>query len=170
MRAVLGSSLRLRPALVEQVLDLEQRRDLVRGGVRRRARVICRLGQPRGDPVDFFAGQLLAGADLVDDVRGRLGQEGLVAELACGARQFLLRGGQILLQPAPFGGDVDGARRVEFDDDGAAATAAPRRAADGLKPSSAAVSHASDRDRGDLRVEVGFGDVRTAAQAPSAGR
>ena len=64
--------------------------------------------------------QLLAAPDLVDDVGGRLGQEGLVVEFGGGALELLLRSGQILLEPAPLGGDVDGARGVEFDHDGAA--------------------------------------------------
>ena len=82
MRAVLGSSLRLRPALVEQMLDLQQRRDLVGRGFGLDVRSSCQRGQPGGDPLDLFAGHLLAVPDLVDDVVGRLGQELLVAELA----------------------------------------------------------------------------------------
>ena len=113
----------------------------------------------RRDPVDFFAGHLLAVADLVDHVGGRLGQERSLPSLRFGARQFLLRGRQILFEPAPFGGDVDGARRVQLHHDGAAADSRTSTAADGVKPSSAAVSQASDGDGGKLRVETGRGDV-----------
>ena len=112
-----------------------------------RLELLTQAGQPRGDAVDLLAGQLLAGADLLDDIRGRLGQEGVVAELPGGARQFLLRRGQILLQAAPLGGDVDGARRVDLDDD--RASRQPHLdGADGLNDSSLSVSHASDRTAG----------------------
>src|SRR4029079_12233522 len=57
-----------------------------------RKRSSAEPGQPRGDAIDLFARQLLAGADLLDDVSRRLGQECIVAELSCGALEFLLRG------------------------------------------------------------------------------
>ncbi len=68
--------------------------------------------------VAFFTGNLLAGPNLVDDLGGRLGEEPRVVELAGGARQFFLRGGQLLLQPPSLGRQVDGPRCVEFDNDG----------------------------------------------------
>ena len=144
-------------------LDLEQRRDLVRRGdireCRRRAAPVChcRRSQPCRDPVDFLAGQLLAGADLVDHVR-RLRQERVVAELAGGAGKLFLRGGQILLQPAPLGGDVDGARRVQFDHDRAARQPHLERG-DGLKPSRQ-VSATPARSPPGPGVEICGRDVR----------
>jgi len=72
------------------------------------------------DPIDLFAGQLLACADLVDDVRWRLGQERVVAELSFGACQFP---SQPRRDPSPACAvrrrPSTVARRVEFDDNSA---------------------------------------------------
>ena len=66
--------------------------------------------------------------------------------------QFLLRGGQILLQPAALGGDVDGARGVQLDDDGAAREQPTSTDADGRevrrRARSATPATATARDLG----------------------
>src|SRR6476646_3797975 len=81
-----------------------------------RKRSSAEPGKPRLDAIVLFAGHLLTGEHLLDDVRGCLREEGVVAEFACGARQLLLRGGQVLFQTASLGGHVDSARRVYLDD------------------------------------------------------
>ena len=92
MRVSARLDLGLRPALVQQVLDLKQRRDFVRRGRRlgraassSLARASSQRGQPGGDPVDFLRGQPLPVPDLVDDVFGRLGQEVRVVQFGGGA-------------------------------------------------------------------------------------
>ena len=50
-----------------------------------------------------------------------MARKSALANLAAGGCQFLLRRGQILFEATALGGDVDGARGVEFDDDGAGA-------------------------------------------------
>src|SRR5207244_3433084 len=49
-------------------------------------------------------------ADLVDDRVGRLGDEGVVAELGGRELHLLAGGGEVLVEALAFGGDVDGAR------------------------------------------------------------
>ena len=84
----------LRPALIQQVLDLQQGRDLVRGGSQsgdrlpspavRKSRSSLQPSQPGGDPVGLLLRQLLAVADLADDRFRRLGQEVRVAQFGGG--------------------------------------------------------------------------------------
>ena len=100
-------------------------------------------GQPGRDPVSFLARHTLTLALLVDDSFRGLGHEVRVTQFCCGRSQFLVRGGQVLLQAATLGGHVDGARGVEFDDD--VPPLSPTSSdAEGLKSGPGSVSHANE--------------------------
>ena len=93
---------------------------------------------------------------------GALARNASLPSLPAVPAQFLLRGGEILLQPAPLGGDVDGARRVELDDHGA-----PRQPhLDGRRRSEAVRRLGEPGQRrhgGHLGVQVGVGDLDSRA-------
>ena len=132
----------------------------------RRAAAEIIASQACRDPVDFLAGQLLARGSCRRHPRAP--SRGTLRCRACrGALSKFFSAAPDPSPAAPLGGDVDGARRVQFDHDRAAATTAPT-AADGLKPS-AGVSQASAVTAGAARRDR-RPRCPTAARAPSAGR
>ena len=93
-------------------------------GCRRAPLCVGELGQTRVgsgsaqgglDADDVGLGRSQPVTHLGDDGLGRLAGELDVAELARVGAALLLGGGQVLGQPRPLGGDVDGAGQVELD-------------------------------------------------------
>src|SRR5690606_33141162 len=81
----------------------------------RRRSALGQLGELVVDADDVLLRLGEAGADLVHDVVGRLGEERLVAQLRLRLLALLLRGGEVLGEPLALGGDVDRAGQVQRD-------------------------------------------------------
>src|SRR5690606_29786607 len=84
-------------------------------GATRRRSALGQLGELVVDADDVLLRLGEAGADLVHDVVGRLGEERLVAQLRLRLLALLLRGGEVLGEPLALGGDVDRAGQVQRD-------------------------------------------------------
>ena len=133
----------LGPALVEQMLDLKQRRDLVRCRSRRRSRIIAEGPTgPRCGRLPRWPARCRSRI-LATTSSGALARNASLLEFRCGTGRFLLCGRKILLQAATLGGNVS-----TVPDVSTSTTTVPRDRrtsmdAVGLKPSPASVSHAS---------------------------
>ena len=92
-------------------------------GTARTNSLVGQLLQTSRDALDLFDGDLATCLDLVHDGVGRLRQEGLVRQLVVSGDELLLRCREVLFEPLLLRAEVDGARGVDVDSDGALAQA-----------------------------------------------